>query len=97
MHYISVITFTKLKGSNSNDFSSRSLNQRSKFIELGLEQICTSKFIKIMLFQLRKQNREMEQTLEIVDEENAKIRREMDRTNSQLATFTTWVQSRQLL
>ncbi|KAL5255158.1 hypothetical protein ACHWQZ_G014555 [Mnemiopsis leidyi] len=46
---------------------------------------------------LRKQNREMEQTLEIVDEENAKIRREMDRTNSQLATFTTWVQSRQLL
>lgn len=46
---------------------------------------------------LRKQNREMEQTLEIVDEENAKIRRETERTSNQLSTFTQWVHNRQLV
>ena len=51
----------------------------------------------LIFLQLRKQNREMEQTLEIVDEENAKIRREMERTNTQLSTFATWVEKRELL
>lgn len=54
-------------------------------------------FLIMILLQLRKQNREMEQTLEIVDEENAKIRREMERTNTQLSTFATWVEKRELL